>query len=92
MVVFYEQGTFYWPENGPDRQKLNVNGDASVDVWDDNGNQKSNNAPEKTREFKRFSKNFNMHSKDGNHKRSPHTNTDIADTMKNERRKSSTRA
>lgn len=90
---FIFQNTFYWPEN--DRQngtKLNVNGDRSVDIWDDNGNQRSNDAHERTREFKRFSKNFVIDSKDGNSKRSPHTSTNITDTMRNERRKSSTRA
>ena len=57
-----------------------------MDIWDKDGNQKLNNTLDKTREFKRFSKNL---AKEGNSKRSPHMNCEIAGAMKNERRKSS---
>lgn len=93
ILIPYTQNEFYWPENGFDRQKLNVNGDPSVDIWDENGNQRLNDARGKSCEFKRSSKNSVFESKQGNNsKRSPNTNTEITDAVKNERRNTLTRA
>lgn len=86
------QNTFYWPENARDGQKLNVNGDPSIDMWDDSGNQKSNDMHSQTRELRQFSRNFVLDTKESNNKRSPDSDSNISDAVKNERRKWSTRA
>lgn len=90
IAYFSFQNTFYWPENSRNGHKLNVNGDPSLDNCDDSGNQKSNDTNHRTRELRQFSRNFVL--REPNNKRSPDSDTNISDSVKNERRKWSTRA
>lgn len=70
-----------------------MNGDPTVDIWDDSGNEKPSETRSQSRDLKQFSKNFVLeNNKESNYKRSPDSDTNISDSMKGERRKASTRA
>ncbi|XP_031628719.1 uncharacterized protein LOC116344362 isoform X2 [Contarinia nasturtii] len=85
-----KKSTFYWPENNPDGQKLNVNGDPSIDVWEESGSRRlSDPPPHRGRELRQFSKNFVLGNKEGTNKRSPDSDTNVNESAKNERRKGS---
>ncbi|XP_055303388.1 ras GTPase-activating protein-binding protein 2-like [Sitodiplosis mosellana] len=88
-----KKATFYWPENAQDGQKLNVNGDPTVDIWDDSGNQRSSEPRNRSRDLKQFSRNFVLEgNREPNNKQSPDSDANISDSVKSERRKTSTRA
>ena len=84
------QNTFYWPENSRDGVKLNVNGDESVDTYDERVSQRSHETNNRNRDFRTFSRNFVLSGKEANNKRSPDSN--ISNSVRSERRKGSTRA
>lgn len=82
ILLLSFQSTLYWPENNLDGQKLNVNGDPSIDIWEESEIRRLSDGPtNRSRELRQFSKSFVLGSKEGNNKRSPDN-----DIVKSERR------
>lgn len=70
--------------------KLNVNGDESIDVWDDSGNQRSGESVTRVRDLRQFSRS-SMESRERSTKRSPDPdpNTNTNEPVKTDHRRTS---
>lgn len=83
-----KRNSFWFPESGPNRLKLNVNGDESI-VMSDNEEKTDTNQPEpkQRRDLKKFSKDFVLTNSTATSKATKNESTAAADRNNNNNKK-----